>query len=282
MLGQLVPCGGGPPIPLLKHRLLVGRHNYCDIPLSFATVSGRHCELEFLDGFWFVRDLGSSNGTHVNGIICSSQRLLPNDVLSVAKHRYTIVYTPPAGRTPPRGIMASLGWGGGMPMPAAPVRDKPPSPPVAPLRDSAGAETALGRLLPCGGGTPITLSKSPLVIGRHPGCDIVLPFGPVSGRHCQLEYNDGQWTVRDLGSRNGIRVDGVRCEAKSLPPGSILAISNLRFQIVYPHRKEKPAAEPSVFAQSLLEKAGLLDVPGKPHVEAEDEPKKRLTLDDKG
>src|SRR5439155_17701283 len=62
MLGKLAPCGGGPPIPLLKPKLLVGRQRFCDIPLNFPNVSSRHCELELIDGYWFVRDLGSSNG----------------------------------------------------------------------------------------------------------------------------------------------------------------------------------------------------------------------------
>jgi adenylate cyclase len=254
-----------------------GRHNYCDIPLNFATVSGRHCELEFLEGYWFVRDLGSSNGTHVNGILCSAQRLLPNDVLSVAKHRYCVVYTPPAGRAPSRGTMTPVGWGEGMPIPPLPTRDKPSAPP---MRSRADEDTTLGRLLPCGGGAPIALPRSPLVIGRQSGCDIVLPFGSVSVRHCQLEYNDGQWSVRDLGSCNGIRVDGIRCESKSLPPGSVLAIANLRFQIAYKSRDEKPSNERSVFAQGLLAKAGLLDVMRELPAEEEDRSNKRQTLDD--
>ena len=98
MLGQLVPCGGGLPIPLPRPKLLVGRQTGCDIPLPYSTVSSRHCELELIDGYWFVRDLGSSNGTRVNGKPCESQRLLPNDVLTVAQYRYTVVYTPPAAR----------------------------------------------------------------------------------------------------------------------------------------------------------------------------------------
>ena len=273
MLGQLVPCGGGPPIALLKPHLLVGRHNYCDIALNFATVSGRHCELEFLEGYWFVRDLGSSNGTQVNGVICSAQRLLPNDVLSLAKHRYSVVYTPPAGRTPSRGTVMPAGWEEGVPLP---VRVQPPTPS---MRPKATEEAGLGRLLPCGGGVPIVLAKSPLVVGRLPGCDIVLPFGSVSARHCQLEYNDGQWSVRDLGSRNGIRVDGVRCESRALRPGSVLAIANLRFQIVYTSRGEKPR-EQSIFAQGLLAKAGLLDFPQGQPAEDEDRLNKRQTLDE--
>src|SRR5262249_49144290 len=101
MLGQLVPCAGGPPIPLRKPRLLLGRQSQCDVPLCYPTVSSRHCELEFKDGYWFVRDLGSHNGTRVNGTLCASSRLMPNDVLALAGYRYTVVYTPPPGSKGP-------------------------------------------------------------------------------------------------------------------------------------------------------------------------------------
>ncbi|MBL8849970.1 MAG: FHA domain-containing protein, partial [Planctomycetaceae bacterium] len=53
MLGELVPCGGGDPIPLLKQKLLVGRRSNCDIQLEFHNVSGQHCQLELLNGYWY-------------------------------------------------------------------------------------------------------------------------------------------------------------------------------------------------------------------------------------
>ncbi len=259
MLGQLVPCGGGPPIALNKPKLLVGRHNYCDIQLSFGTVSGRHCELEFVDGFWFVRDLGSSNGTRVNGNICSNQRLMPNDVLSLAAYRYTIVYTPPAIGTKLRGPATPAGWGEA---PLQPICRKPVESSVRAVSPSSGGgEAALGRLVPCGGGDAIPLRKTRLIVGRKPGCDIVLPSATVSGQHCQLDYAGGQWSVRDLGSHNGIRVDGDRCTTCALPPGCVLTIGGARFQVVYGDRDAAKPRSSSLFAQSLLEKAGLLGGP---------------------
>lgn len=100
MLGELIPCGGGDPIPLLKERLLIGRRSRCDISLRFPNVSSHHCELEFLNGYWIVRDLGSRNGIKVNGSRCDSKWLMPGDVVSVAKHRFEINYTA-AGSSPP-------------------------------------------------------------------------------------------------------------------------------------------------------------------------------------
>ena len=93
MLGELIPCGGGDPIPLLKSRLLIGRRSRCDITLRFPNVSSHHCELVLINGYWHIRDVGSRNGIKVNGVRCDSKWLMPGDVLSVARHRYEIAYT---------------------------------------------------------------------------------------------------------------------------------------------------------------------------------------------
>jgi len=94
MFGELHPVGGGDPIPLLKPVLKIGRRESCDIVLRFPNVSGSHCELSLVDGYWHIKDLGSSNGTKVNGSRVSEQRLDPGDTLSVAKHQYEINYEP--------------------------------------------------------------------------------------------------------------------------------------------------------------------------------------------
>ena len=52
--------------------------------------------------------------------------------------------------------------------------------------------------------------QSPLVIGRAPEVDIVLADPSVSRRHAQLRAYDGAWWVDDLGSANGVRIDGRR------------------------------------------------------------------------
>jgi predicted component of type VI protein secretion system len=101
MFGELNPCGGGDPIPLQKQRLVVGRQPSCDIILRFPNVSSRHCEFQLLNGYWHVRDLGSRNGIKVNGLRCESHWLMPGDVLSVAKHRYEVNYSPEAEAPPP-------------------------------------------------------------------------------------------------------------------------------------------------------------------------------------
>ena len=66
-MGELVPVGGGDPIPLLRSTMKIGRRDSCDICLRFPNISGMHCEFRYKDGYWEIRDLNSTNGIKVNG-----------------------------------------------------------------------------------------------------------------------------------------------------------------------------------------------------------------------
>jgi pSer/pThr/pTyr-binding forkhead associated (FHA) protein len=90
---ELVPVKGGDPIPLLRPKLVIGRRESCDICLRFPNISGRHCELSFQDGYWTIRDLGSTNGVRVNDDRVNQKNLLPGDRVSIANREFTIEYS---------------------------------------------------------------------------------------------------------------------------------------------------------------------------------------------
>jgi adenylate cyclase len=92
--GELVPLGGGDPIPLLRATLTVGRRETCDVVLRFANMSGQHCQLLLENGYWYVQDLNSQNGVKVNGAHVIRKLLKPGDTLSMARHKYKIQYSP--------------------------------------------------------------------------------------------------------------------------------------------------------------------------------------------
>jgi hypothetical protein len=95
VLGILKPMGGGDPIPLLKPELLVGRRRSCDICLDFNNISGKHCQLRLINSVWHVRDLGSTNGTSLNGLqLTNEHNVLPDDELGFASHLFKIDYEP--------------------------------------------------------------------------------------------------------------------------------------------------------------------------------------------
>jgi pSer/pThr/pTyr-binding forkhead associated (FHA) protein len=95
ILGVMHPVGGGDPIPLIKTEIVIGRRPGTDIRLDFENISGKHCKLRFLNGLWMVRDLGSTNGTTVNGsLLTSEQSVMPDEELGIAGHLFTIDYDP--------------------------------------------------------------------------------------------------------------------------------------------------------------------------------------------
>ena len=94
MFGELIPVGGGDSIPLLKQELMVGRRESCDIVLRYPNVSSQHCKLFIDNGYWFVEDLNSSNGTKVSGSRVTRKRLDPGVTITFAKHQFEIVYRP--------------------------------------------------------------------------------------------------------------------------------------------------------------------------------------------
>ncbi len=87
---RLVPLEGGAPIEITKDLVLVGRKEDCDLRLDHKSISKLHCVLVRAEGLLLLRDLGSTNGTRVNGHRVRRAALLPNDQLQVASLRYSV------------------------------------------------------------------------------------------------------------------------------------------------------------------------------------------------
>jgi adenylate cyclase len=126
------------------------------------------------------------------------------------------------------------------------------------------SEDLNGELVPTGGGDTIPLLRPVMTIGRRESCDIPLQFPNISGMHCELSFRDGYWSIKDLNSTNGIKVNGMRVQARPLKPGDEIAIAKRRFTIQYnlsadaQHELQALLTEDeNIFGKSLLEKAGL-------------------------
>lgn len=95
------------------------------------------------------------------------------------------------------------------------------------------------RLEPASGAAPILLDKAIILFGRHPECDVRLVSSPkVSRRHCCIVQVNDRWVLRDLGSMNGVALNGVRVEKEAdLAIGDTLAIGDITFNIVRANTK---------------------------------------------
>ena len=111
-----------------------------------------------------------------------------------------------------------------------------------------------------------------MLVGRRESCDIVLRFANVSAHHCQLTLNGGYWYVKDLKSRNGVKVNGIRVTEKRLDPGDELAVAkqNTKSPIRRPSRgpsvrRQKKARSPRAFSPNRCWSARPGESARRPH-----------------
>jgi len=71
------------------------------------------------------------------------------------------------------------------------------------------------------------------VLGRHPECDIQIDSRKISRRHCCIAQVSDYLVVRDLGSTNGIRINGVRVVEGRLADGDELTLGNNRYKVTW-------------------------------------------------
>jgi transcriptional regulator with GAF, ATPase, and Fis domain len=83
-----------------------------------------------------------------------------------------------------------------------------------------------------GRGQRIEVVGKRCMLGAHPSCDLIILDPTVSRFHCEMSGRERRVRIRDLGSSNGTRVDGLRVRDADLRGGSLIGIGRtvLRFQ----------------------------------------------------
>jgi predicted component of type VI protein secretion system len=114
------------------------------------------------------------------------------------------------------------------------------------------------QLLPLNEGPSILLDKPILLIGRHPECDIQIDSRKVSRRHCCIAQVSDALVVRDLGSTNGIRINGIRVLEGRLKAGDELTIGNSRFQVRWDSLALAPGPRPATAREPARPAAAAL------------------------
>ncbi|HEY6779711.1 MAG TPA: FHA domain-containing protein, partial [Thermoleophilaceae bacterium] len=100
------------------------------------------------------------------------------------------------------------------------------------LEPAAGLATRRQALL-VGEGRRSVLSGSRVVLGRSRDCDVVVADPNVSRRHAELHRDEQGWSLVDLGSTNGIKLNGRRVDHAPLRDGDriTLGVTDLTFEL---------------------------------------------------
>jgi len=202
-------------------RLKVGRGEDCEVRIDNLGVSRHHCEIVRQGGFTVLRDLGSNNGTLVNGAKVEVHNLNSGDVITVAK--YTLEYQGPAP-TIARAAPAELDE---LPQGAMTLQVDPGA-----LARATGRSRIRGHLIiePDSQRAPkvLVLEKPLTLIGKDPEADLV-----VQGWFCPrvvavIVRDDLGFKLVDVTNRaDAVRVNDVKRRDARLSDQDMVKIRNL-------------------------------------------------------
>ena len=226
---------------LSKERTLIGRKPHNDIQIDNLAVSGEHAAIITILNDSFIEDLGSTNGTLVNGKPIKKHFLQNNDVVEIGKHKLkyfndapqqasaadfekTMIIRSPAKAAPPAAAAPSdtvTGMARTMPptpevRPAAP----PPPQPTAPQDHAPLRDAAIQVLSGAAAGRTLDLTKNLTTIGK-PGLQVAVITKRPNGyfiTHVEgatfptLNGSSLGATAHPLGDHDMIEIAGVKME----------------------------------------------------------------------
>src|SRR5262245_50695365 len=89
-------------------------------------------------------------------------------------------------------------------------------------------------------GSEVTLEKPRVTIGRGKDAEVVVDDASISHQHAALELGSGGYRIRDLGSTNGVVVNGARMALAELKHGDRISLGQIELRYVVEARKAAP------------------------------------------
>lgn len=239
--GRLVDTRSGQTFPVWQGVSSVGR-DATDILISDGSVSRTHAQITLTDGAVIVKDLGSTNGTVVNGTriganeeapledgqevrfgncILRFERITAPDQTEVAEE--TGILEEPETEA----LEVSSGLDGEPDIQPAEAEE------TAPV---TSFEDARALLRDTQSGAVYEISEDGASIGRRDGNDIVIPNPYISSQHAIIAVEGNDYRLSDIGSTNGTLLNGKRLAPNTpqvLSPGDEIGLGpvTLVFQI---------------------------------------------------
>jgi pSer/pThr/pTyr-binding forkhead associated (FHA) protein len=275
-------------VPLIRDEITIGRKEGNTIRLTERNVSRRHARILRNNGEVHIEDLGSYNGIRVNNArIAERVSLRVSDQVQIGDYKLYLkaegveqvddARTMPIERIDsglPTEVMPAMQAPATQPMGAAtaptPIPQTPPNRSAAAVADTdpngrpvASAAQVAAMSQPAGYGKLVVVSKNfagkefdltrpQMIVGRTPENDIVVDHRSISRNHAKVtrDPDTGRYTISDLQSSNGVRVNGQDYGKVELRRGDTVDLGHVRLRFVEP-------GEDFVFARDAV----IADVP---------------------
>lgn len=239
MISELViqlPDGKSRKVGLTREMLTLGRLPDNDIVIPSQYVSGKHARLERRSDGWWYTDLDSRNGTYLNERQIREIRLQDGMKIQMGREKNKTVFITFHGST---------------------EKETPTPHPVGKetIFEKTTSTTGYVHLR---GVTPIGQKRQ--VIGRGKEADIQLQSPVISREHASIQPGTPEWTLTDLGSKNGTFLNGKRIHrAEQLKTGDVIQIGPFRLDYEGQGRLKQYAASRGL----RLDGKGLTWIAGK-------------------
>jgi len=171
--------------------ITVGRSPQNDIVINNNNVSSSHARFKISTNEIILEDVGSTNGTYINGEKITSQKVTANDTITFSK-THTFDWK----------LLDELIKTG------------------KPVKSGTGQRVH----------TKIK-ERDVITIGRSSDNDLVINNIKVSRKHAKLEKSGNEWFVEDLGSSNGTFLNGEKVKRVKVTPKDVLTIGGIPLNI---------------------------------------------------
>jgi pSer/pThr/pTyr-binding forkhead associated (FHA) protein len=200
---------------IIGKQMLIGRDLQCDLILNNTMISSRHAKIKSHNGTAKVEDLGSTNGTFVNGEKITQADLKDGDLIKIEPYLFTV-------KGPAKKVSKTVSG------PSVPVSSTKTGLPAKSYKDTDQLQGAI--LIVVEGrnqGRSFDVQPGQATIGRSHDNDIVLPYETVSGCHAMLAFANGSWTIKDQESANGIFVNDNKVTSHKLESDDQITIGSV-------------------------------------------------------
>ena len=229
MLRLVIEDGEGTThvVPLIRDEITIGRQEGNTIRLTERNVSRRHARLVRAgtdsSPTVLVEDLDSYNGVRLNGDrVAGKGTMRPADLLQIGD--YSLALKTEDALDTDASLAGQL---------------KAPEAPPPPVVDTRLAAEEAGRFVVVSSnlaGSEFPLDRRELIIGRTESDDndVVIAHRSISRHHAKVIHRDGTFTIIDLASSNGVKVNGEAFGTATLVNGDIIELGHVKLRFCAP------------------------------------------------